>query len=186
MVRVCVLIAPGFEPVEALTPIDFLKRAEAEVVVAAVHSDLIVPSCLDVAIKCDVKFDQVADQTFDAIVAPGGLPGTENLAKDAKVVAAIQKHFQAGKVVGAICAAPGMLLGEACKILKGKKACGYPGCDDGIAKNGGQKMEDKVTVDGKLVTSRGPGTAAAWSLALIKVIFGAEKEQAVGKGTLIY
>ena len=186
MVRVCVVIAPGFEPVEALTPIDFLKRAECQVVVAAVHSDLIVPSCLDVAIKCDVKFAEVADQTFDAIVAPGGLPGTENLAKDAKVVAAFKKHFEAGKIVGAICAAPGMLLGDACKILKGKKACGYPGCDGGIAACGGTKMEDKVTVDGNLVTSRGPGTASLWSLALIKAICGAEKEQAVGKGTLIY
>ena len=79
-----------------------------------------------------------------------------------------------------------MLLGEACKIVKGKKACGYPGCDDGIEKNGGTKMEDLVTIDGNLVTSRGPGTAALFALALIKVLVGEEKEQAIGKGTLIY
>lgn len=186
MVRAVVLLAPGFEPIEAITPIDFLRRAGVEVVVAAVGGNLAVKSAHDVTVTCEVKFEQVAGETFDGIICPGGLPGTTNLAKDAKVVEAIKRHFQAGKVVGAICAAPGMLLGDACQIVKGKKACGYPGCDDGIAKNGGQKMEDLVTVDGNLVTSRGPGTAALFGLALIKALVGPEKEQAIGKGTLIY
>ena len=187
MVRVCVCLAPGFEPIEAITPIDFLRRAGAEVIVAAVgNPDLLVKGAHNVTVQCDIHFEAVAGETFDGIVCPGGLPGTTNLAKDAAVVASIQRHFKAGKIVGAICAAPGMLLAETCKIVEGKKACGYPGCDAGIQENGGQMMEDLVVTDGNLVTSRGPGTAALFALALIKALFGEAKEQQIGKGTLIY
>ena len=141
MVRVCVVLAPGFEDVEALTPIDFLRRAGAEVVVASVgHDDVNIKSAHQVIVKCDVKFDSVANELFDGIVAPGGIPGAPNLAKDPKVVASFQRHFKEGKLVGAICASPGVLLSDACKIIKDKKACGYPGCDDPIEKNGALSM----------------------------------------------
>lgn len=185
MVRVCVLVAPGFEPIEAITPIDFLRRAGAEVVVAAVgHNDLNIKGAHDITMKCDASFESVHGETFDCVVAPGGMPGTKNLAKDAKVVEFIKKHHAAGKLVGAICAAPGFVLAEACQLLKGKNACGYPGTDDKIAENGGSKNEDPVTIDGNIVTSRGPGTASLFAVTLIKVLFGEEKSQEIGKGTL--
>jgi 4-methyl-5(b-hydroxyethyl)-thiazole monophosphate biosynthesis len=184
--KALVLLAPGFETIEALTPIDFLRRAKVEVTVASCcHDDLNIKSAHDVVVKCDVKFESVASQLFDAIIAPGGMPGTTNLAGNAKVVAAIQNHAKEGKIVGAICASPGYVLAEAAKILNGKKACGYPGTDEKITANGGTKLEDEVVIDGNIVTSRGPGTAAKFGLALIKVLLGAEKEQEIGKGVLL-
>ena len=185
MVKVCVFLAPGFEEVEALTPIDFLRRVGAEVVVASVgHNDLLIKGSHNVTVKCDKKIDDVADELFDAVICPGGMPGTKNLAADKKVIAAIHKHNEAGKVVAAICAAPGFVLAEAAQILKGKKACGYPGTDDKITQNGGTKLEDPVVVDGNIITSRGPGTASRFALELVRHLCGEEKYNAVGNGTL--
>jgi 4-methyl-5(b-hydroxyethyl)-thiazole monophosphate biosynthesis len=187
MPRVLVLLAPGFEPVEAITPVDFLRRAGAEVVLAAVGpADLLVTGAHNVTIKADVSFDSVATTLFDAIVSPGGMPGTTNLAANAGVVAAIQAHFKAGKLVAAICAAPGYVLGSAAKILAGKKATGYPGAEKGITEVGGTIVAEPVVIDGNIITSRGPGTAPAFGLALVKALVDAETEQKVGKATLIY
>ena len=186
MVKVLVLLAPGFEEIEALTPIDFLRRAGAEVIVASVgHSDLNVKAAHDIIVKANVKFDDVHTQIFDCIVCPGGMPGTKNLAKCQHVVDALKAHAQAGKIVAAICAAPGFVLAEAAQLLKGKNACGYPGSDAKIEENGGHKKEDPVVVDGNIVTSRGPGTAPLFALKLIEILFGAEKSQEIGKGTLV-
>jgi 4-methyl-5(b-hydroxyethyl)-thiazole monophosphate biosynthesis len=187
MAKILVLLAPGFETIEALLPVDLLRRAKLDVTLASVgHDDLNIKSAQNVTVRCDVKFDQVATQLFDAIICPGGMPGTTNLAGNAKVVAAIQAHNNAGKVVGAICAAPGYVLAEAAKILNGKKACGYPGTDQKINENGGTLLEEPVVVDGNVVTSRGPGTAAQFGLTLVRVLAGPEKEQEVGKGTLLF
>jgi 4-methyl-5(b-hydroxyethyl)-thiazole monophosphate biosynthesis len=187
MVRVLVLLAPGFEPVEAITPVDFLRRAGAEVVCAAVGApDLLVGAAHKITVKADVTFESVATTLFDAIVCPGGMPGTTNLAADAGVVAAIQAHYKAGKLVAAICAAPGYVLGSAAKILAGKKAAGYPGADKGITEVGGTIVNQPVVIDGNILTSRGPGTAPQFGLALVKALVGDEAEQKVGKGVLLY
>jgi 4-methyl-5(b-hydroxyethyl)-thiazole monophosphate biosynthesis len=187
MVKALVLLAPGFEPVEALTPIDLLRRGGVEVTLAAVGTpDLLVTAAHNITVKADVPFESVSGQIFDAIIAPGGQPGTKNLAANATVVAAIQAHNAAGKVVAAICAAPGFVLGSAAKLLAGKKAAGYPGADGGITEVGGTIVNEAVVVDGNIVTSRGVGTAIQFGLALVKVLVGAEKEQAVGKAILFY
>jgi 4-methyl-5(b-hydroxyethyl)-thiazole monophosphate biosynthesis len=187
MPRALVLLAPGFEPIEATTPIDLLRRGGVEVILAAVGTaDLLVTAAHNITVKADVAFDSVATQLFDAIVAPGGMPGTTNLAANAKVVAAIQAHYKAGKIVAAICAAPGFVLGSAAKILAGKKAAGYPGADKGITEVGGTIVNEPVVIDGNIITSRGPGTAPNFGLALVKALVGAEKEQQVGKAILLY
>ena len=185
MVKVLVLLAPGFEEIEAITPIDFLRRAGCEVVTAVVgHNDLNVKAAHDVTFKADVKFSDVHTQIFDCIVCPGGMPGTKNLAKSKEVIDALHAHNNAGKIVAAICAAPGFVLAEAAQLLKGKNACGYPGSDEKITENGGHKNENPVTVDGNIVTSRGPGTAYKFALTLVEKLCGAEKAQEIGKGTL--
>lgn len=185
MVKALVLLAPGFEEIEALTPIDFLRRAGVEVTIASVcHDDLLVRGSHEITVKADVKFADVRGQLFDALICPGGLPGTTNLAKTKEVLDAIIAHNNAGKIVAAICAAPGLLFAEAAKILKGKNACGYPGPDQKITENGGNRLDDLVTVDGNIVTSRAAGTAFKFALKLIELLCGAEKAQDVGKGTL--
>ena len=185
MVKVLVLLAPGFEEIEAITPIDFLRRAGAEVTIASVgHNDLNVKGSHEITIKADVKFNDVHTQLFDAIICPGGIPGTTNLAKTKEVIDALHAHNKAGKVVAAICAAPGFILAEAAQLLKGKNACGFPGPDQKITENGGNRKEDPVTVDGNIITSRAAGTAIKFALALIEKLCGAEKAQEIGKGTL--
>ena len=182
MVKVLILLAPGFEEIEAITPIDYLRRAGAEVTTAVVgHNDV---KGAHVTIKADVKFADVHTQLFDAIVCPGRMPGTKNLAKTKEVIDTLHAYEKAGKVVAAICAAPEFVLAEAAQLLKGKNACGYPGSDEKITENGGHKNENPVTVDGNIITSRGPGTAYKFALALIEKLVGADKAQEVGKGTL--
>lgn len=186
MVKVCICLAPGFEECEALVPTDFLRRAGAEVILAAVGTpDLLVQAAQKVTVKADVKFDDVQNEEFDAIICPGGMPGTTNLAKHAPLIVKLKKQVTSGKLVAAICAAPGFVLAEAAQILNGKHACGYPGTDDLITKNGGIKSNDPVVVDGNIITSRAPGTAYLFALALIKYLFDQSKADEIAKGTLL-
>ncbi|KAH0785070.1 DJ-1 family protein [Histomonas meleagridis] len=183
--KAVILIAPGFEEVEAITPADFLRRAGVEVILASVgHDDLSIKGAHNIVIKCNAKFPEISKNIYDAIICPGGLPGTTNLAKDANVVEAIKAHLAAGKIVAAICAAPGFVLAEACGIMNGKTGCGYPGCDDKITENGGTKVEDRVYADGNIITSRGPGTASLFALEILRKLVGNEKADEIGKGTL--
>ncbi|KAH0786110.1 DJ-1 family protein [Histomonas meleagridis] len=186
MPKAVVLLAPGFEPIEASAPIDMLRRAGVEVIVAAVGSPtLYVTSALDITFHCDKKFNEISNSLFDAIIMPGGLPGATNLAADPKVVEAVKNHFKAGKIVAAICASPGVVLSEACNIIRGKHACGYPGFDDKINEHGGTKVEDKVCVDGNIITSRGPGTSMYFAIAIVEALCGKEKAESIKNGTLL-
>lgn len=185
MPKVLILAATGFEPMELVNPTDLLRRAGADVKVAAVGTPgLQVDAAHGVKILADVQFDAVKNETFDLVVAPGGMPGTKNLAGNHDVVEFIKRHNTAGKWVGAICAAPGFVLAEACGILKGKHACGYPGCDNGIAETGGHLETKAVTVDGNIITSRGPGTSILFGLALIEHLISKEKSDEVAKGAI--
>ena len=183
MLTVLFLIAPGFEPLEATAPIDYLRRAGATVVLAAVGTEKLgVKSALGLKLKCDVHFENVSDNLYDAIVCPGGMPGAKNLATNQAVVSFIKKHFENNKIVGAICASPGLVFAEACGIMKGKNGCGYPGSDNKIAEYDGNLITSQdVVVDGNVITSRGPGTSIQFALALVKALFGEDKEIEIGK-----
>lgn len=185
MPKVLVLAATGFEPMELINPVDLLRRAGADVKVAAVATPgLEVDSSKGIKFIFDVKFDEVKNETFDMVVSPGGQPGTKNLAANADVVAFIKRHFEAGKLVGAICAAPGHVLAAACGIMKGKTGCGYPGDDKLIVEHGGKIVEDPVTRDGNIITSRGACTSILFGLALIEALFSKEKREEVAKGAV--
>ena len=180
-----ILAATGFEPIELTTTVDFLRRAGVDIKIAAVGtSKLEVEGAHGITVKADVMFKDVQAKTFDAVICPGGMPGTKNLAKDAHVVEFVKKHFEAGKVCGAICAAPGFVFAEACGIMKGKKGCGYPGCDKAIKTTGGELCEDYVMTDGNVITSRGPGTTPLFALALITALCGKKAADDVAKGAI--
>nr|AGM32426.1 DJ-1 family protein [Coptotermes formosanus] len=187
MPKVLVLAAPGFETIELATPVDLLRRAGVEVVIAAVDaSGTEVTSAQNITITADAELKDVKGQPFDAVVAPGGIIGTTNLAKNKDVIELIKKQNSDGKVIGAICAVPGFVLAEAAGILKGKKATGYPGTEEKITANGGILVQEGgCVVDGNIVTSKGPGTSVCFGLTLIKVLVNEAKATEVAEKALI-
>ncbi|TCJ11831.1 DJ-1/PfpI family protein [Parasulfuritortus cantonensis] len=169
MKSVLVPLAPGFEDLEAVTIVDLLRRADIEVVTAGLHSGLIRGS-RGIRVQPDATLEGVLERDFDMIVLPGGMPGAENLTHDPRVQALLKKMAGAGKYTAAICAAP-MALAQA-GLLDGRRATSYPGFVDRLPIPGVRYSKDAVVVDDKLVTSRGPGTAMDFGLALIELLVG--------------
>lgn len=165
MKRVLIPLAEGFEELEAVTLIDLLRRAEIEVVTAGLQPGPVKAS-RGVVVVPDCALDSVLDPMFDAVVLPGGLPGATYLRDDSRVQSLLKKHAAAGAVTAAICAAP-MALAQA-GLLAGKLATAYPGVFDVLALPDTACSTDAVVVDGRVITSRGPGTAMDFALTLIE------------------
>lgn len=177
MKKVLVLLAQGCEEIEAITVIDILRRAGVEVASAGLD-DLPVLASRDVMLLPDTTLDLALHQSFDMIVLPGGQPGTDNLKADKRVIALLQQMAQQGKYLAAICAAPSVLA--AAGLLNGRKATCYPTCLDGYPK---VKLQTAAVVeDGKLITSRSPGTAMDFALTLVERLVGKAKRQEVEAG----
>ena len=174
MHKVLVLLAQGCEEIEAVTVIDILRRAGVEVTSAGLD-DLPVLASRGVMLLPDTTLDLAQQQNFDMIVLPGGQPGTDNLKADQRVIALLQKMAQQEKDVAAICAAPSVLA--AAGLLDGRKATCYPTCLDDFPKVNLQTAA--VVEDGKLITSRGPGTAMDFALTLVERLAGKTKRQEV-------
>ena len=181
MPRVAVILADGFEEVEATAIIDVLRRAEIDTVVAGLHEGHIT-STRKVKIIPDTTIDTVSVDDFDMIVLPGGQPGTDNLNADLRVKELIKGFSRKGKLMGAICAAP-MVLASA-GVLQGKHATSYPSCK---ARLGGAIYEEKsVVTDGNVLTSRGAGTALTFGLAIVERLVSKEKEQKIKEAMMIH
>ncbi|HUW25213.1 MAG TPA: DJ-1 family glyoxalase III [Gallionella sp.] len=174
MPKVLVLLAQGCEEIEAVTVIDILRRADIEVVSAGLD-DLPVLASRGVMLQPDTTLDLAQHQDFNMIVLPGGQPGTDNLKADKRVIALLQQMAQQGKHLAAICAAPSVLA--AAGLLDGRKATCYPTCLDDFPKVNLQTAA--VVEDGKIITSRGPGTAMDFALTLVERLAGHTKRQEV-------
>ena len=179
MAKVLVPLAPGFEDLEATTIIDLLRRAGIEVVTAGLQPGL-VQGARGLRVQPDAELDAVLDQDFDMIALPGGMPGAEHLKNDARIQALLKRLAGAGKYTAAICAAPIALA--AVGLLDGKKATSYPGFVDKLHLPGTTYLADAVVVDGRVVTSRGPGTAMDFALELIRLLAGAAVRNQVEAG----
>ena len=171
MKRVLVPLAPGFEEIEAITVIDVLRRAGAEVVVAGTQAG-IIKGAHGLQVTPDRELSGVTADRFDMIVLPGGGEGVENLRKDPRVLALVKEFIAKEKPVAAICAAPS-ILSEA-GLLRGRQATSYPSYKEVVAA-AAVYSEERVVTDGKLVTSRGPGTAMEFALKLVEILAGPEK-----------
>ncbi|MBI5659875.1 MAG: DJ-1/PfpI family protein [Nitrosomonadales bacterium] len=177
MPKVLVPLAQGCEEIEAATIIDILRRAGIETVSAGLDARPVRASH-GLALLPDTTLDAALGQDFDMIVLPGGLPGTDNLRADARILDLLKRMAQQGKVVAAICAAPSVLA--AAGLLDGRKATCYPTCLDNFPKVDLQTAA--VVEDGKLITSRGPGTAMDFALALVERLAGRARRMEVEAG----
>ena len=176
MARVLVPLANGCEELEAVTLIDLLRRAGIEVVVAGLGAGPVTAS-RGVVLLPDCTLDEVLDEDFDMLVLPGGLPGADHLDADPRVHGLLQRMAQQGRYTAAICAAPKVLLNAG--LLEGRRATAYPGVIDDAMGGRGTYLADSVVTDGRIVTSRGPGTAMDFALTLIERLLGADKRKQV-------
>jgi 4-methyl-5(b-hydroxyethyl)-thiazole monophosphate biosynthesis len=161
--RVIVPLANGFEEIEAVVIIDFLRRAGLDVVVAGVEGADAIGSH-HIALRCDALLDQC--DGADALVLPGGMPGSKRLRESDVVRSWVTKMFEAGKLVAAICAAPTVL--EACGILQGRRATSHP--DQAADMKRCTYVTENVVSDGNVITSRGAGTAIEFAAAIVRYL----------------
>ncbi|MDR2220945.1 MAG: DJ-1/PfpI family protein [Methylobacillus sp.] len=175
MAKVLMPLAQGCEELEAVTVADILRRAGIAVIIAGLETGAVRASRGTVLMP-DNTLDAVLADDFDMMVLPGGMPGSEHLKNDARVIALLKSMASAGKYVAAICAAPMAL--HAANLLQGKRATSFPGVLDRLPGDH-VYLNEKVVTDGKIVTSRGPGTALDFALTLVELLVGKPKRDAV-------
>jgi protein deglycase len=173
MKRVLVPLAEGFEELEAVTVIDILRRAGIDVVVASLAGNPVTGSH-GIRITADTPLGALAEQDFDMIALPGGMPGADHLKKDPRIAELVRRLHAKGSPVAAICAAPMVLA--AAGVLDGRRATSFPGFLEGAART--TVTGEAVVVDGGVITSRGPGTALDFALALVEALAGADARRA--------
>ena len=172
------LLAEGFEEIEALTVVDILRRAEIEVKTVSVSGNKIVSGGHGIAVETDIFIDEA--DVSDMLFLPGGMPGVTNLEAEPAVKKLIEEYFSSEKYIAAICAAPS-IIGKM-DLLSGKKATCYPGFEQYL--NGAEAVTDSVVKDGKILTSRGAGTAGELGFAIVGIFRGKEVADKLRKGMI--
>lgn len=179
MPKALVILAPGFEEIEAISIIDVLRRGAIDVTVAGLTDDLISGSH-DITIVPDTVLDKVDHNVFDILVLPGGQPGTNNLKANERLLQWIRDRFKNRQKLAAICAAPTVL--HKAGITDHLKLTSYPSEKEVFTNS--DYLEKPVVKDGMVITSRGVGTALAFGLALIEELQGKEMAQTVAERIL--
>lgn len=180
MPKVLVLLADGFEEVETMSIVDVLRRAEIETVLAGLHRMPILGS-RGVKVVPDALLDSIQSDDFDMLVLPGGQPGTDNLNADPRVQELLKQFMNKRKNIAAICAAPLVLANAG--ILDGRHVTSYPSYKDSL---GQVHYEEKnVVSDGNILTSRGPGTALHFALAIVERLVNKEKAERIRQAMLV-
>jgi len=177
-----VLLAEGFEEMEAVISIDILRRAGIRVITAAICDNRIVTGSRRIPIKADILLKDF-QSIPDALILPGGLTGAENLAASQDVKDLIMTCIREGKIIAAICASPALVLSKF-GVLKGKKATCYPGHERHFG-NETVFIKDDVVIDGNVITSAGPGTAFHFAVAIVHVLTGEKTLSDVKEKALI-
>jgi len=181
MKKAMLLLGNGYEEVEALTVVDFLRRAQIPIDMVSITGKLETVGDHQIRIYADRLLEEVDSEEYDVVITPGGMPGVKMLASDRRVTELVRRFYDQGKLVAAICASP--LVLEAAGISRDIKGTCFPG----IEKNVHFKVfsENVVERDGNVITSRGPATAPYFALALIEAIAGKEKAEEIRDRTLI-
>lgn len=180
MAKVYQFLSNGNEEIEALIPVDVLRRAGVEVVLVSTVGELTTTSAHGVRIVADALIEDVDTSDADLLMIPGGLPGAINLCEHPVVREKIMAQYEAGKLVSAICAGP-MIFGSL-GISKGKRCTCYPGCEDDLI--GATYTGELVTVDGNVITGEGPAAALPYAYTLCELLCGKTTAKALKDGMM--
>ncbi len=174
-------LADGFEEIEAITIVDVLRRAKIDAKTVSIENGKSVRGAHDIIVQADFLFKEVNYENCEMIVLPGGMPGTSNLGKHQGLATQLKGFAKEGKWLAAICAAPSILgnLG----LLKGVHATSFPGYKEQMP--GADYTEERVVIDGNIITSRGPGTAIEFSLTLVELLKDSQTSEALRKSMIL-
>ena len=178
--KVLVPIADGSEEIEAVCLIDVLRRAGAQVTVASVN-ELHVTMSRGVKLAADTLIAACVNETYDLIALPGGMPGAEHLRDSPELIALLTRQQKEGRLYAGICAAPVVVLKHH-QLLGQRRATCHPGFAERLDNQAA--VNERVVVDGNLVTSRAPGTAIEFALKLVELLFDAQQAQKVAQPML--
>ena len=175
--KIGMMVADGYEEIEMLTVVDLLRREGLTCDIISATGNKELTSSHQVSVLADVLFADADFDSYDALVIPGGMPGTTNLGNHEGVCGQLKKAYADGKLIAAICAAPTVFgsLG----LLEGKRAICYPGMENGLT--GADVTVAPVVADGNIITSRGMGTAIDFALAILAYFEGNETAEALAK-----
>ncbi len=176
--RVLCLLADGFEELELVAPVDLLRRAGAEVVLAGLTDAPGVTGRNGIVLHPDVPLSRVVEENFDLLLLPGG-PAVEALRRDGRAAELARRQVAAGRRVGAICAAP-LVLHDA-GLLEGKRFTAHFSVLHELPE---AQTGERVSEDGLLITSRGAGTAIEFGLALVDLLFGETAEEEISRSIM--
>lgn len=177
-----IMLAEGFEEIEAVSVYDILKRASIETFFVSVYDEKTVKSSRGMKIVPDIGLSDITSvNKDDIIVLPGGMPGTLNLKKSGALAEILQHHNNGKGILAAICAAPS-ILGEM-GLLRGKKATCYPGFEQSLKE--AAFTEEAVVCDGNIITSRGAGTAIYFALEIVSLVKGKQEAQKISSSILL-
>ncbi len=181
MKKAVVFLAEGFEEIEAVVPIDILRRGGVEVTVAGVGGDVVAGSH-GIVIETDCIADEINPSDYDGVVLPGGIPGANNLADSGAVDKVLEAMRKEGRLIAAICASPAVVLSSK-GYLDGKSVTGYPGVR--FESFGSiSYLEEDVVSDGNFITSKGPGTAFPFALKILEYLQGKDTADRIAEAAL--
>jgi 4-methyl-5(b-hydroxyethyl)-thiazole monophosphate biosynthesis len=183
--NVLVLLAEGFEEVEAISPIDYLRRGGIKVTTASISGSRTVTGAHGIAISAEILLSGLGKAEragLDGVLLPGGMPGASNLAASAGTGALLRELAGAGKLVCAICASPAVVLAPL-GLLAGRRFTCFPGMEEQVS--GAKWSEDRVVADGNIITSRAAGTAGEWAAAIIGRLAGDAAAEKVAAAVLL-
>lgn len=177
MKKALLFLADGFEEVEALAPLDILRRGEVEVLTVSVTGNKKVKGSHNIFVEADILMEDLSEEQVnaDAYILPGGMPGAATLSEEPRVQELLLKGNQAGNLIAAICAAP-MALGNL-NLLNGKEAICYPSFEKHL--KGAKISEKSVVKDGNVITAKGVGVAFPFGYMLLEYLVGKEKTEAL-------
>lgn len=186
----CIFLAQGFEPLEALAPMDILKRGKTNAIFVSVNQERIVKSTQGYGICADMTWEEfrtsVAAEQIECMIFPGGLPGADNLGEHGELMSLMKSHYADGRLTCAICAAPARVLAANLgNILSGCSMTAYEGFEAELEAAGAISTAEGVSTCGHMITAKGPGLAMDFGFAILSALKSPEVTDLVKKGMML-